>query len=140
MSWEPGRERREPGYSALSSGSLCPGQLKSNSSRLMDEAVLALRNLARQCSDSSAMEALARHLFAILGGGLAFPDTGVAEVWSLVLPGCRGLMGARCSEFSCVSSVNGSTGRVVWVGVISSIPYRCFCAHRLSIGVFVHIG
>ncbi|XP_044777167.1 eIF-2-alpha kinase activator GCN1 isoform X4 [Neomonachus schauinslandi] len=43
-------------------------QLKSNSPRLMDEAVLALRNLARQCSDSSAMEALTRHLFAILGG------------------------------------------------------------------------
>uniref|UniRef100_A0A8C2VN10 GCN1 activator of EIF2AK4 n=1 Tax=Chinchilla lanigera TaxID=34839 RepID=A0A8C2VN10_CHILA len=43
-------------------------QLKSNSPRLMDEAVLALRNLARQCSDSSATEALTRHLFAILGG------------------------------------------------------------------------
>nr|XP_044631702.1 eIF-2-alpha kinase activator GCN1 isoform X2 [Equus asinus] len=43
-------------------------QLKSNSPRLMDEAVLALRNLAHQCSDSSAMEALTRHLFAILGG------------------------------------------------------------------------
>ncbi|KAM9194723.1 stalled ribosome sensor GCN1 [Dugong dugon] len=44
------------------------GQLKSNSPRLMDEAVLALRNLARQCSDSSAMEALSKHLFAVLGG------------------------------------------------------------------------
>ncbi|XP_008140997.2 eIF-2-alpha kinase activator GCN1 [Eptesicus fuscus] len=44
------------------------GQLRSNSPRLMDEAVLALRNLARQCSDSSAMEAVTRHLFAILGG------------------------------------------------------------------------
>ncbi|XP_075390131.1 stalled ribosome sensor GCN1 [Tenrec ecaudatus] len=43
-------------------------QLKSNSPQLMDEAVLALRNLARQCSDSSAMEALSKHLFAILGG------------------------------------------------------------------------
>ncbi|XP_006865512.1 PREDICTED: translational activator GCN1 [Chrysochloris asiatica] len=43
-------------------------QLKSNSPRLMDEAVLALRNLARQCSDSSAMEALSKHLFAVLGG------------------------------------------------------------------------
>ena len=52
----------------LSCSSLCPGQLKSNSPRLMDEAVLALRNLARQCSDSSATEALTRHLFAILGG------------------------------------------------------------------------
>uniref|UniRef100_A0A8C4LHE0 Stalled ribosome sensor GCN1 n=1 Tax=Equus asinus asinus TaxID=83772 RepID=A0A8C4LHE0_EQUAS len=47
-------------------------QLKSNSPRLMDEAVLALRNLAHQCSDSSAMEALTRHLFAILGGEQAF--------------------------------------------------------------------
>ncbi|EDM13872.1 rCG21906, isoform CRA_e [Rattus norvegicus] len=34
----------------------------------MDEAVLALRNLSRQCSDSSATEALTKHLFAILGG------------------------------------------------------------------------
>lgn len=47
---------------------MCPDQLKSNSPRLMDEAVLALRNLARQCSDSSATEALTKHLFAILGG------------------------------------------------------------------------
>lgn len=57
----------------LSCGSPCPGQLKSNSPRLMDEAVLALQNLVRQCSDSSAMEALARHLFAILGGGQVLP-------------------------------------------------------------------
>lgn len=45
----------------------------------MDEAVLALRNLARQCSDSSAMEAVTRHLFAILGGEQAF----VAMGWFL---------------------------------------------------------
>lgn len=49
---------------------MCPDQLKSNSPRLMDEAVLALRNLSRQCSDSSATEALTKHLFAILGGEL----------------------------------------------------------------------
>uniref|UniRef100_A0A8C3QIQ3 GCN1 activator of EIF2AK4 n=1 Tax=Cyanoderma ruficeps TaxID=181631 RepID=A0A8C3QIQ3_9PASS len=42
--------------------------LKSNSVQLMDEAVVALKNLARQCSDPSAVESLARHLFAILGG------------------------------------------------------------------------
>ena len=53
---------------ALSCSSVCPDQLKSNSPRLMDEAVLALHNLARQCSDSSATEALTKHLFAILGG------------------------------------------------------------------------
>ncbi|ERE74489.1 translational activator GCN1-like protein [Cricetulus griseus] len=52
----------------LSCGSVCPDQLKSNSPRLMDEAVLALCNLARQCSDSAATEALTKHLFAILGG------------------------------------------------------------------------
>uniref|UniRef100_A0A8C5UZT9 Stalled ribosome sensor GCN1 n=1 Tax=Microcebus murinus TaxID=30608 RepID=A0A8C5UZT9_MICMU len=55
------------------------GQLKSNSPRLMDEAVLALRNLARQCSDSSAMEAVTKHLFAILGGEQAFLAVGMAE-------------------------------------------------------------
>uniref|UniRef100_A0A8C3LHF5 GCN1 activator of EIF2AK4 n=1 Tax=Chrysolophus pictus TaxID=9089 RepID=A0A8C3LHF5_CHRPC len=44
------------------------GHLKSNSVQLMDEAVVALKNLARQCSDPSAVESLARHLFAILGG------------------------------------------------------------------------
>ncbi|XP_065273696.1 stalled ribosome sensor GCN1 [Emys orbicularis] len=43
-------------------------QLKSNSPQLMDEAVVALKNLARQCSDPSAVESLGRHLFAILGG------------------------------------------------------------------------
>ncbi|PKU38611.1 translational activator hypothetical protein [Limosa lapponica baueri] len=42
--------------------------LKSNSAQLMDEAVVALKNLARQCSDPSAVESLGRHLFAILGG------------------------------------------------------------------------
>ncbi|XP_006019968.1 eIF-2-alpha kinase activator GCN1 [Alligator sinensis] len=42
--------------------------LKSNSPQLMDEAVVALKNLARQCSDPSAVESLGRHLFAILGG------------------------------------------------------------------------
>lgn len=95
----------------------------------MDEAVLALRNLARQCSDSSAMEALARHLFAILGGGLTFPGMGMAEVRALALPGRWGLLGAQCSESSCVRNVNRSTGRMVWMRVSSD----------LSIDVFVHL-
>ncbi|KAF7238429.1 eIF-2-alpha kinase activator GCN1 [Varanus komodoensis] len=43
-------------------------QLKSNSSQLMDEAIIALKNLAWQCSDPSTVESLGRHLFAILGG------------------------------------------------------------------------
>ncbi|XP_072911784.1 stalled ribosome sensor GCN1 [Hemitrygon akajei] len=43
-------------------------QLKSNNPQLMDEAVIALRNLTHQCSDPAAAESLVRHLFAILGG------------------------------------------------------------------------
>ncbi|XP_053135159.1 eIF-2-alpha kinase activator GCN1 [Hemicordylus capensis] len=43
-------------------------QLKSNSSQLMDEAIVALKNLSRQCSDPSTVESLGKHLFTILGG------------------------------------------------------------------------
>ncbi|XP_077317570.1 stalled ribosome sensor GCN1 [Lithobates pipiens] len=53
---------------ALELGKGLAGQLKSNNSQLMDGAVVALQNLARQCSDPTAVEALAKHLFAILGG------------------------------------------------------------------------
>ncbi|KAM4051160.1 stalled ribosome sensor GCN1 isoform 1-T1 [Anomaloglossus baeobatrachus] len=53
---------------ALDIGKGLAGQLKSNNPQLMDEAVVALQNLAHQCSDPAAVEALAKHLFAILGG------------------------------------------------------------------------
>ncbi|KAG8596974.1 hypothetical protein GDO81_002124 [Engystomops pustulosus] len=53
---------------ALDIGKSLAGQLKSNNPQLMDEAVVALQNLAHQCSDPSAVEALGKHLFAILGG------------------------------------------------------------------------
>ncbi|XP_068094819.1 stalled ribosome sensor GCN1 [Hyperolius riggenbachi] len=53
---------------ALDLGKGLSGQLKSNNSQLMDGAVVALQNLAHQCSDPAAVEALGRHLFAILGG------------------------------------------------------------------------
>lgn len=49
----------------------------------MDEAVLALRNLARQCSDSSATEALTKHLFAVLGGEWE-AGTGGNQGWNQV--------------------------------------------------------
>lgn len=94
-SWgsEPGPLGRESSLDArllllpLSCGSVCPDQLKSNSPRLMDEAVLALRNLARQCSDSTATEALTKHLFAILGGeregAQEETEVGTAVGWEL---------------------------------------------------------
>ncbi|XP_069071140.1 stalled ribosome sensor GCN1 isoform X2 [Pleurodeles waltl] len=53
---------------ALDIGRGLASQLKSNNTQLMDEAVVALRNLSRQCSDPPAVESLTRHLFAILGG------------------------------------------------------------------------
>lgn len=56
----------------------------------MDEAVLALRNLARQCSDSAATEALTRHLFAILSGEQGFLAGGVGG-W--LRCGCWDLLG-----------------------------------------------
>ncbi|XP_075424511.1 stalled ribosome sensor GCN1 isoform X2 [Ascaphus truei] len=53
---------------ALDIGKGLAGQLKSNNPQLMDGAVIALQNLAHQCSDPTAVETLGRHLFAILGG------------------------------------------------------------------------
>ncbi|KAM4808080.1 stalled ribosome sensor GCN1 [Rhinophrynus dorsalis] len=53
---------------ALDLGKGLAGQLKSNNPQLMDGAVGALQNLAHQCSDPSAVEAMGKHLFAILGG------------------------------------------------------------------------
>lgn len=44
------------------------GQLKANNAQLMDEAIQALQNLARQCSDTNAVQDIVTHLFKILGG------------------------------------------------------------------------
>lgn len=102
-------EKTKPGYSALgtllSCDSACSGHLKSNSPRLMDEAVLALRNLAHQCSDSSAMEALTRHLFAILGGEQAFLVMGMADMWPPAFLGHQDLTGTQCSDCAWVKAV-----------------------------------
>uniref|UniRef100_A0A8C8VR02 TOG domain-containing protein n=1 Tax=Pelusios castaneus TaxID=367368 RepID=A0A8C8VR02_9SAUR len=62
-------------------------QLKSNSPQLMDEAVVALKNLARQCSDPSAVESLGRHLFAILGGKKCFVILGIGSFSHHVVSG-----------------------------------------------------
>lgn len=44
------------------------GQLKANNPQLMEQAVQAMRNLAKQCSDPSAVQDVITHLFSILGG------------------------------------------------------------------------
>ncbi|XP_030044919.1 eIF-2-alpha kinase activator GCN1, partial [Microcaecilia unicolor] len=53
---------------AMDIGKGLANQLKSNNTELMDEAVVALHNLAQQCSDPSAVETLSKHLLSILGG------------------------------------------------------------------------
>ncbi|XP_072770375.1 stalled ribosome sensor GCN1-like [Nerophis lumbriciformis] len=43
-------------------------QLKANNAQLMEDAIQALKNLAQQCSDASAVQDIVTHLFKILGG------------------------------------------------------------------------
>eukprot|EP00079_Xenopus_tropicalis_P029628 XP_012825198.1 PREDICTED: eIF-2-alpha kinase activator GCN1 [Xenopus tropicalis] len=79
------------------------GQLKSNNTQLMDGAVVALQNLAHQCSDPAAVETMGKHLFAILGGSEG-KLTAVAQKMS-VLSGIGSLShhvvsGNSCQELS----------------------------------------
>ncbi|XP_066545283.1 stalled ribosome sensor GCN1 isoform X2 [Amia ocellicauda] len=53
---------------AMDIGKGLASQLKSNSPVLMEQAVLALRTLAQQCSDATAVQELLTLLFNILGG------------------------------------------------------------------------
>uniref|UniRef100_A0A665VTC9 GCN1 activator of EIF2AK4 n=1 Tax=Echeneis naucrates TaxID=173247 RepID=A0A665VTC9_ECHNA len=53
---------------ALEIGKAIASQLKANNAQLMEEAVQAMRNLAQQCSDPTAVEDIVTHLFKILGG------------------------------------------------------------------------
>lgn len=47
------------------------GQLKANNAQLMEEAVQAMQNLVRQCSDPTAVQDIVTHLFKILGGEIS---------------------------------------------------------------------
>ncbi|XP_069038064.1 stalled ribosome sensor GCN1 [Lepisosteus oculatus] len=53
---------------AMDIGKGLASQLKANNPALMGQAVVALRNLAHQCSDPSAVQDLLTQLFSILGG------------------------------------------------------------------------
>uniref|UniRef100_W5M0K4 Stalled ribosome sensor GCN1-like N-terminal domain-containing protein n=1 Tax=Lepisosteus oculatus TaxID=7918 RepID=W5M0K4_LEPOC len=53
---------------AMDIGKGLASQLKANNPALMGQAVVALRNLAQQCSDPSAVQDLLTQLFSILGG------------------------------------------------------------------------
>ncbi|TNN77641.1 eIF-2-alpha kinase activator GCN1 [Liparis tanakae] len=53
---------------AMAIGKAIASQLKGNNVQLMEEAIQAMRNLAQQCSDPSAVQDIVTHLFQILGG------------------------------------------------------------------------
>ncbi|XP_072839500.2 stalled ribosome sensor GCN1 [Pogona vitticeps] len=100
-------------------------QLKSNSSQLMDEAIVALKNLARQCSDPFTVESLGRHLFAILGGAEG-KLTVVAQKVS-VLSGI-----GSCSHHA----VSGSSNQVV-SGTMTEL-FIPFLQQEVHEGTLVH--
>ncbi|XP_054628453.1 eIF-2-alpha kinase activator GCN1 isoform X1 [Dunckerocampus dactyliophorus] len=49
-------------------GKAIASQLKANNAQLMEEAIQAMKNLAQQCSDASAVQDIVTYLFKILGG------------------------------------------------------------------------
>ncbi|XP_064822352.1 stalled ribosome sensor GCN1-like [Oncorhynchus masou masou] len=53
---------------AMDIGKGIASQLKANNPQLMEQAVQAMQNLAKQCSDPSAVQDVITHLFSILGG------------------------------------------------------------------------
>uniref|UniRef100_A0A8C7ITG3 GCN1 activator of EIF2AK4 n=1 Tax=Oncorhynchus kisutch TaxID=8019 RepID=A0A8C7ITG3_ONCKI len=53
---------------AMDIGKGIASQLKANNPQLMEQAVQAMQNLAKQCSDPSAVQDVVTHLFSILGG------------------------------------------------------------------------
>lgn len=82
----------------------------------MDGAVVALQNLARQCSDPAAVEALGKHLFAILGGEetTVFPFFSLAfianyKINQLCISGSEGKLTAVAQKISVLSGNDNFT-------------------------------
>lgn len=77
--------------------------------------MVALQNLAHQCSDSAAVEALAKHLFAILGGeartnfpfSLAFKEN--YKINQLCISGSEGKLTAVAQKISVLSGNDNFT-------------------------------
>ncbi|TRY60563.1 hypothetical protein DNTS_026976 [Danionella cerebrum] len=110
---------------ALDVGKGISSQLKANNPELMEQAVLALQNLAHQCSDASAVHGLVKQLFAILAGSEG-KLTVVAQKMS-VLSGIR-----SCSHHS----VSGSSSQSLSSSVaLMFIPYLQQEVHE---GTLVH--
>ncbi|XP_068166575.1 stalled ribosome sensor GCN1 [Antennarius striatus] len=98
---------------AMDIGKAIASQLKANNAQLMEEAVQTMQNLARQCSDPTAVQDIVTHLFKILGGSEG-KLTIVAQKMS-VLSGI-----ASCSH----NAVSGTSSQTLSSAVsVMFIPY-----------------
>ncbi|XP_061586476.1 stalled ribosome sensor GCN1 [Cololabis saira] len=110
---------------AMDIGKAIASQLKANNVQLMEEAVQAMQNLAKQCSDSTAVQDIVTHLFKILGGSEG-KLTVVAQKMS-VLSGI-----ASCSHHA----VSGTSSQTLSSAVtVMFIPYLQQEVHE---GTLVH--
>ncbi|XP_040898957.1 eIF-2-alpha kinase activator GCN1 [Toxotes jaculatrix] len=110
---------------AMDIGKAIASQLKANNTQLMEEAVQAMQNLAQQCSDPTAVQDIATHLFKILGGSEG-KLTVVAQKMS-VLSGI-----ASCSHHA----VSGTSSQTLSSAVtVMFIPYLQQEVHE---GTLVH--
>uniref|UniRef100_A0A1A7WWE1 GCN1 general control of amino-acid synthesis 1-like 1 n=1 Tax=Iconisemion striatum TaxID=60296 RepID=A0A1A7WWE1_9TELE len=110
---------------AMDIGKAIASQLKANNAQLMEEAVQAMQNLAKQCSDPSAVQDIVTHLFKILSGSEG-KLTVVAQKMS-VLSGV-----ASCSHHA----VSGTSSQTLSSAVaVMFIPYLQQEVHE---GTLVH--
>ncbi|XP_078730009.1 LOW QUALITY PROTEIN: stalled ribosome sensor GCN1 [Lampetra fluviatilis] len=97
---------------AMDIGRILASQLKSNSAALAEAAGVALRGLARQCSEGDALESLLRHLFAVLNGS-------------------EGKLTVAAQKISVLSGVASLSQHVVSTGAAQALS-------RVAIELFVH--
>uniref|UniRef100_A0A1A8L3W7 GCN1 general control of amino-acid synthesis 1-like 1 n=2 Tax=Nothobranchius pienaari TaxID=704102 RepID=A0A1A8L3W7_9TELE len=110
---------------AMDIGKAIASQLKANNAQLMEEAVQAMQNLAKQCSDPSAVQDIVTHLFKILSGSEG-KLTAVAQKIS-VLSGV-----ASCSHHA----VSGTSSQTLSSAVaVMFVPYLQQEVHE---GTLVH--
>ncbi|KAK3540518.1 hypothetical protein QTP70_032734, partial [Hemibagrus guttatus] len=110
---------------ALDIGKGLASQLKASNVELMEHAVQAMQNLAKQCSDPAAIQDLVTHLFSILGGSEG-KLTVVAQKMN-VLSGIK-----SCSCHAVSGSSNQSLSSSV---VLQFIP---FLQQEVHEGTLVH--
>ncbi|XP_076859564.1 stalled ribosome sensor GCN1 [Brachyhypopomus gauderio] len=110
---------------AMDVGKGLASQLKASNTELMEQAVQAVKNLAQQCSDPSAVQDLVKHLFSILAGSEG-KLTGVAQKMNVL----SGL--GSCSHHT----VSGSSSQTLSSSV--AVLFIPFLQQEVHEGTLVH--